>query len=269
MLAALTVLLTLGMLYFLLRASWYAWGSISIYASIGRRRPDDISHLGLPPPPELQPTVAALQALGFRRLGETKTPLPITPRQATRWVLVDASNTTEAEAEAEGKSSLIRFLTAYADEAMVETFYPMGECIDEPDYRSHTVTASVEAAYRHHAKQAADFATTHGATHGAPQHIESLADSMHWGAVCRHRYARRRGRRWYLWNLASLGASLCAAVAAAAVLLWPQRGPAPVPWTQRLQALFVPLLPAVIAIWLSYSLAVWGSRRVAPDPPGR
>ncbi len=258
-----TGLLALGMLYFLLREGWYAWRAIRIYAGIDGRRPDDISHLAPPPPPELQPAVAALQGLGFRRLGETSTPLPIRLRQATSWLFVDADGTTHAEAAPMGKLAVVGLVTAYGDEAAVETLCPIGERIDDPDYRSHTVTASIEAAYRHHAKQAADFATAHG----APRRIENMGDALQWDAVFRRRYARRRGHRLYLANLAYLGASLYAAVAAAVVLLWPQHGPAPVPWAQRLQALFVPLLPALAVIWLSPSLATWGSRRQAPDPP--
>lgn len=265
MLSTLTGVLALGMLYFLLRTGWYAWRAISINAGIDRRRPDDISHLGLPPPPELQPTVAALPALGFRRLGETSTPLPIGPRQATSWLFVDAGNTTTVEAVPVGKPPMVGFQTVYADEAVVETIYPMGERIDDPHYRSHTVTASIEAAYRHHAKQAADFATAHG----APQRIESMADAMHWDAVFRRRYARRRGRRLYLTNLASLCASVYAAVAAVAVLLRPGPGPAPQAWIGRLHTLFDLLMPALFVLCLSVCAAVWGSRRNAPDPPGR
>lgn len=96
--------------------------------------------------------------------------------------------------------------TTYHDEAVVETAYPTGERIRTADFRSYTVTTSVQDAYAYHLKRVAEF----GAEHGPPSRIEHMTSYLRCDAVYRLRYARRKLRR-FLWAgivlLASLGYS--------------------------------------------------------------
>jgi hypothetical protein len=168
--------------------------SIYVYLTVRNRRSEDASVEQIEPLAPAQPLVAALTGLGFRRLGEARTRLALPGGTGIAWVLVDPEGTTQAEVVA--SPPLLALTSVYADEAVVETGYPLGEQIDTPSFRSHTVAGSVEAAYRHHLEQAADF----GAAHGAPQRIASMAGYFRWDRSYRLHHAQRKMRRLFLVN---------------------------------------------------------------------
>jgi hypothetical protein len=147
--------------------------------------------------------VDTLAKLDFKRLGETRTQLPFGEPGVT-WVLIDPQATVVAEVVESDPNAMLLFSTAYNDEAVVETAYPTGERVKTANFRSHTITTSVQDAYVYHREQVADFSTEHG----HPSRIEHMASYLRCDAVYRLRYARRRLRR-YLWaggaQLAALG----------------------------------------------------------------
>ena len=182
---------------------WLGWRIVQTYIGVPKRRPVDVTHLHTPPSPQIQPTVDTLAKLDFKRLGETRTQLPFGEPGVT-WVLIDPQATVVAEVVESDPNAMLLFSTAYNDEAVVETAYPTGERVKTANFRSHTITTSVQDAYVYHREQVADFSTEHG----HPSRIEHMASYLRCDAVYRLRYARRRLRR-YLWaggaQLAALG----------------------------------------------------------------
>lgn len=168
--------------------------ALLIYLTVRNRRPEDVSAEQIEPPAPAQPLVDALVELGFRRLGESRTRLPLPGVTGTTWILVDGAGTTQAEIVAH--PPMLALTSVYSDEAVVETGYPLGERIDTPRFRAHVVGSGVAEAYQHHLAQAADF----GATHGAPQPIASMADYAQWDRSYRLNHAQRKMRRLFIRN---------------------------------------------------------------------
>lgn len=254
------------LLGFVLSIGWHA--CLGLWVSLGSRlrRVEDASHRGVPVPPALQPVVSALITLGFRRLGEKHTPVKGVPGPHITWVFVDPEGTTEAEVVPFRKAAFLGMDTAYADDAVVETTYPAGEHIDEPCFRSHTVTSSVEAAYRHHLAQVADFA----GAHGAPCRIDSMADSLRVEAMYRGRHVLRKFRRFIVRDVVNI--ALCVyGLIAVAVLLLPvaREGLSPALLIPRLDRLTRALVPMVVVYVANGAIFQIGSRRDAASPTAR
>jgi hypothetical protein len=154
-------------------------------------------------------------------------------------------------------------LTAFADEAVVETLYPVGEHINEPIFRSHTVTSSVEAAYRHHLAQVAEFA----ATHGAPCRFDAMADSLRVEAMYRRRHVLRRFRPFIVHGLVNIALSIYGLIADAVALLPVAReGLSAAVLIRRLDRLTWALLPMVVVYFAGGLIFGPGNRRDATRP---
>ncbi|MCL6432454.1 MAG: hypothetical protein K6V36_16595 [Anaerolineae bacterium] len=247
-------------LTFVLSVGWHAWAGLRIALGSRTRRVEDASHLGVPMPPGLQSAAAALTALGFRRLGEKHTPLKGVPGHHISWVFVDPEGTTEAEIVPLGKAALVGLTTAFADEAVVETTYPVGERINEPYFRSHVVTSSLEDAYRHHLVQVADLA----AAHGIPCRIETMADSLRVEEMFRRRYVLRRSRRFIVRDVANIALSVYGLIAAAVLLLpLAREGLSAAVLIRRLDRLMGGLFPMVVVYFAGGLVLRQGSRRDA------
>jgi hypothetical protein len=229
---------------------------ILIYTGAPRRRPTDASHLNMAPPSNAQATVDRLVTLGFQRLGETYTRMPLAMSPGPIWIYVDSSKTTQAEIVEITPGAF--YTTVFADGSVVETGFPQGENIVTPNFLSQTVTTSVEDAYHLHMQNIVEFQ----AAHGSPQLIKSIEDHLYWDGIYRARHAQRKMRRVFYIDLAQILALLYGIVVSIVVWqLWQRHAPVPQWVTDWDRGLFLLLAPAFFISVLSSLFGVLGSRR--------
>lgn len=253
-------LLLAGLIALFFAALWpRTIAALRIYWGAPERRSRDVSAEGRLSPESITAFVAALDLLGFRRLGETAVDLPGLS-DATTWYFTSPDETTVAEVAAVGYG-LLDFSTVYADDSTVYTSFPVGENLDRPGFRSRRNAEGIGAAYTRHRQEAAAFQ----AEHGPPRRLGDMAALLAWGETFRQRYSRHLLRppiitllKIQLWFLYMLGFLIAVwltmepfdveappeAIAAAS--------------TRTLQLLTLGLVIAVLmGIW-----AFWGQRQV-------
>ncbi len=180
------------------------------------RRDVDISHLNTPPPDSLRASIAEMEALGFQRLGELQVEEPEKGPIGQVWTFVNAEGTVLGEIAASAPQPLSGFMTAFADGAITEVFYPHGESIDHPDYVHHYSNVSLADAYRRQCEQVAAFYEAHG----APRPIRTMQDCLDMSALYRERYSQRlMGSVMRSLTLAPLVANLVVLALAAGLLI--------------------------------------------------
>jgi hypothetical protein len=169
-------------------------GVKTLFISLGakNRLPIDISHLQTQPPTKLQAAIYVLLNLGFSRLGESST--NIFGSQGKSWIFISPDKSTTAELVV-AAPILLSFTTIYNDTAVVETGFPVGERIETPYYKSHTIKSSIEKAYNHQVQQM----TNSTKAHGAPCRIENMHDYLYWDVVYRKEHVLRKFSR-LLWT---------------------------------------------------------------------
>jgi hypothetical protein len=113
------------------------------------------------PPAAVQPLYNALRARGFRRLGEVEVHLPGRDPYPM-WVLVRPEQALHVELAVVRGRGYAAFVTWFADGAMVETHYPAGAAVDEPDFRAQVVRESLESALNQHLTAVQTFTRAHG-----------------------------------------------------------------------------------------------------------
>jgi hypothetical protein len=184
------------------------WRMIQIYGGSNTRRPFDVSSAGLQPPAELMPMLSGLMRLGFKRVGEAGIVLPGTqsvqlsatgsPRidgQArahhTIFVMVDADGTVVAETgQVPGVPIIVSLNSIFADGTVVETMYPRGESIHDPDFHSGHNSHSLDQAYDDQRVEMNRWRMRHG----SPRVISTMADYLRADAEYRDRFAKRKLR---------------------------------------------------------------------------
>jgi hypothetical protein len=227
-----------------------------IYLGAPKRRPTDASHLNLAPTMNTQATIDRLVTLGFQRLGETYTRMPLAMSPGPAWIYIDASMTTHAEIVEITPS--IFFTTVYEDGSVIETGFPQGEYITTPNFISQTVTTSVEDAYHLHTQSIKGFQIAHG----TPKLIKGMDDYLYWDGVYRERHAQRKMRRVFYLDLAQALALLYGIVVSFIVwLLWQRHAPVPQWVTDWDRGLFILLAPAFLISVVSWLTGILGSRR--------
>jgi hypothetical protein len=181
---------------------WRIW---RIYDGAPTRRPVDASAAGLQPTPRVAERLAELAQLGFTRLGEAQLDLPgqravpMTPTGSVRivgaerdrhaiFVLVDADRTITAEtAEVPGAPVIVSLNSAFADSTVVETMFPRGESIHDPDFHSGHNSHSLHSAYDDQRRHVDGWRVGHG----EPLTVSTMADYLRADAAHRERYAKR------------------------------------------------------------------------------
>jgi hypothetical protein len=227
-----------------------------IYFGAPKRRPADASHLNLPPPSNAQATIEQLAGLGFNRLGETYTHMPLAMSPGPTWIFIDVPMTTHAEIVEINPGAF--FTTVYSDGSAVETGFPQGEDIITSSFLSQTVTTHITDAYQQHLLSIGDFQ----ANHGAPQLIQSMGDYLHWDGVSRTRHAQRKMRRVFLIDLIQVLALVYGIITSIAVWqLWRHHAPVPQWVTDWDRGLFLLLAPAFCVSVLSILIGMISSRR--------
>jgi len=227
-----------------------------IYWGAPRRRPTNASHLNLPPPANIQSTVDLLVGLGFQRLGEMYTRMPLAMSPGPTWIFTDGTMTTQAEIVEITPG--VYFTTIFMDGSLVETGFPHGETIATPNFLSQTITTSMDEAFKQHKLSVGDFQTEHD----TPQPIRTMDEYLHWDKICRSRYARRKMRRVFIIDLAQVLALLYGIVVSIVVWqLWQGHAPQPQWATNWDRGLFILLVPAFLISIISTLVGFMGSRR--------
>jgi hypothetical protein len=200
----LVLLIFLGTIaVFVARPLWQVW---NVYAGAPKRRQFDASALGLQPPAELWPLLSELLRLGFKRLGEAQLDIAgiravevsatVSPYDANRardrhtvFAFIDESATVMAETGlVRGGPMVISFNAVFADGTVVETMYPRGESIHDPDFHSGHNKQSMEAALFDQRAEM-DRWRMH---HGSPRVINNMSDYLRADAEYRERFAKRK-----------------------------------------------------------------------------
>jgi hypothetical protein len=162
---------------------------LSVYQGSDTRRSEDVSHRDLPVPIGGLGAAGQLMALGFSRLGETETRLPVKPYAGIVWHFSNAEKTITAEmTEFPGGGILLNFYSVFYDGSIVETGYPAGENIHDRLYRSQKISSSLEDAYRHQL----DLMAQWSGEHGSSRRIETMAELLHWEELFRANFAKRK-----------------------------------------------------------------------------
>jgi len=157
------------------------------------RRPRDVSAEDREPSPVAAELIGALDGLGFRRLGETELTVSEMGLTATSWVRVDPEGTTTAEVVDVGGPGMAVLISAFGDGAQLDTGYPTGERIRDPDFRCGRVATSVSDAYAFHRREIDDF----GASHGRPLPVTDMAAFLRHEVAGRQRFSQRKlGKAW-------------------------------------------------------------------------
>ena len=214
---------------------WRMW---RVYAGSASRRPFDASAAGLVPPRDVVPIIGALIRLGFHRLGEAQLDLPgvrsteltataeprITGQSTTRhtiFVMVDPDGTVLAETgQIPGVPILVSFNSIYSDRSVVETMYPRGESIHDPDFHSGHNTQNLDRAYDDQRVEMNRWRLRHG----TPRTMSTMADYLRADAEYRERFSRRKLRRPFIVKQVlptAVVAIVVIAVAAFVLLRWP------------------------------------------------
>ena len=259
-------ILSIPMFFLLLSNGWSGFKAILNYAGAPKRRAEDISHKDISPSSTLKPVIDVLISLGFTRLGETLTYLPLVPFGGITWLFLDEKGTTCVDIVEVGDvdaKPMLAFWTTFDDAATVETGYPTGERIDTPDFRSHTVPGSVQDAYQHHLRQVADF----GAHHGAPIQFRGMDDYLQQSAIYREHHARRQLRRLFLDNLVNVMSciyALCASIAVV-VSMWHSEAFTLQLLFDKLLRLTILLTPAVVITFVISQVSVWMGRKSSKE----
>lgn len=235
-----------------------ATGGLGILIFVGapKRRPKDASHLKLAPPSNAQNTIDRLINLGFHRLGEIHTQMPLAMSPGPTWIYVDEQGITQAEILEINPGTFLT--TEFADGSTIETGFPQGEDITTSDFVSQTVTTCIEDAYQLHLQTVAEFRESHG----APQTVQTMQDYLYWDGVNRTRHARRKMQRVFHIDLAQVLSLAYGIIVSLVVwLLWQRHAPVPEWVTDWDRGLFLLLAPAFAVSVLSIMIGVLGSRR--------
>jgi hypothetical protein len=111
------------------------------------------------------------------------------------FAFIDEGATVMAETGlVRGGPTLISFNTTFADGSVVETMYPRGESIHDPDFHSGHNSVSLAAAYAEQQLEI-DRWRMH---HGTPRLIHDMADYLRADADYRERFSKRKLRRPFL-----------------------------------------------------------------------
>jgi hypothetical protein len=233
---------------------------LAIGLAAHRRRPTDASHLHESPSDGVATAIEELTSLGFERMGEVQIRLPFVIGPATTWVLADRDQTTCAEVVKHDRTdAMVGLSSTYPDGAVVETGYPQGERILDCHFESHTITTTLEEAYRYHLGRTAAF----GLQHGMPLRYESISDYLRHDDAYRIRHMARKHRRLTVNTWTSLAATAYGVVAFSVFVLSQQwSSDLPLSELERRMTLLSGLLGPAAALGLVMSqIVASGSHR--------
>lgn len=145
-----------------------------IYRGAVDRRVVDITAQNRPVHERALPMHSGLLQLGFRRLGETDTPLP-GRRESLTWVYINGDASITAELVAINVIA-VQFNTVFADQAVLETSFPIGENMQRENYRSVKGDGGISATLDQHIEVAREMVLEHG----RPIALDTMATYLAW-----------------------------------------------------------------------------------------
>ncbi|MBZ0320982.1 MAG: hypothetical protein K8L91_31495 [Anaerolineae bacterium] len=181
------------------------------------RRDEDVTLENYQPTRNAALLINQLAELGFTRLGETRSPLKGHKNPIT-WILSNPDHTDFAEViDLQGKlPAMLQFTTVFANEAVLETAYPIGENKDFPQHRFRFNSVSVPSAYEQHSLDRFRLESQHG----APRPFRTMVEHLAWEGRYRELYGRNKLRgseirslMYSLFILAMLGSIITYALA--------------------------------------------------------
>ena len=183
----LAVALLIGSVVLLLQFGPRAIRSWQIYAGTGKRRQQDAHGAAPPAPPSVVDRADALDALGYRRLGETRLDLPTGVRFA--WIVTaeDAQSYAIIVPTPRGPG-LTGVYSAWTDGTWLCTMHPYGEAVDRGTLHVRIVPTSLGDAVVAHRAGLQQFMQTHG----PPRPIRTMRDMLALDADYRTRFGGSR-----------------------------------------------------------------------------
>lgn len=209
----LTVLLAISLVLLLLvmPAAIRTWAT---YAGTRSRRQEDFTGRAPDPEPEEAERMSALEALGYRRLGETVTRMPVGEQLARILVADDGAAYViliEAYTAAPG---LTGFFSAWPDGTWLGTIQPRGDPLEIAGLRLRIETGTLaEAAMSHRAA-----VTQLAGRLGEPRRVRTLSDMLALDADYRTRFGGRELRPMVARSLAPACVLLVTAIVLALLL---------------------------------------------------
>ena len=187
-------------------AAIHSW---RIYAGTGRRRQEDATGRAPAAGQIVVERSAALAALGYHPLGETRLVLPTGERFA-RILAADDAQSYVILTEGSRLSALCGIYSAWQDGTWLCTIHPRGEPSARPDLLVRIVATGLpEAAASHR-----DGIEQVRVSHGEPRHIERMPDMLALDADYRTRFGGTRLRRITARNIApAVAAGIVSALA--------------------------------------------------------
>lgn len=154
-----------------------------------KNRMEDVTNLNIAPTLRVQEAVDQLVALDFRPFGVGRLHAVGSTAPFDGWLYQDSSGEIMVEViDLPNVPVLVGLSTWFSDETYLETNYPLGGNINQPDFVSHRVTTSITDAYDHQRKLVAH----HQQSHGTPVVIHDMTDHLRWCGIFRSKYLRRQ-----------------------------------------------------------------------------
>lgn len=185
----------LGMFIFTIPYYWAVHQAFDMVNGITKRRDEDVSAENHQPSRKADALIGELIKLGFARLGEARSQLR--GQQDNISFLLNSPEATDfvEVADLGGKlPAMLQFTSVFADEAVLETLYPLGANKDFPQHRIRVNSVSVKSAYDQHSLDRFRLESQHG----APRTFPTMAEYLAWDGRYRELYARNklRGRKY-------------------------------------------------------------------------
>jgi hypothetical protein len=153
------------------------------------KKGNDISYQMTFPPQSIEEGIGIAESLGFTRLGEEAAFVGLQQQAIITFYMTNTSEDISFEIiEFEHiKPYFARFVTWFKGDCLVETYYPVGDSVNYPDYRVEGINTSLEAAYHYHLRQIAEFEQQYG----SPVKLDSLQTIMDYEGVYRQKHRPR------------------------------------------------------------------------------
>jgi hypothetical protein len=155
----------------------------------------EVSSIDHPLPIKLYDNAQLLVKLGFQPVGVSHTKLFLSGEGNT-WHYIDS--TGEIVAELGLYRDMVAFTTWFHDNALIQTYNPIGENIQTHNFHTRFTTHSVETAYHYHTEQVEIWRWLHN----KPVKFTSVIDTLPYEAVYRSLYRIRHMRRLTITMLA-------------------------------------------------------------------
>lgn len=179
----LAIALFIGSVALLIRLGPPAVRSWRVYAGTSRRRQEDAAGRVVLVPPGVADRAAALAALGYHRLGETRLVLPTGIRFA--WIVAgDDAESYAILVDSARPDAVTGLYSAWPDGTWLGTMHPRGDALDRLGLHIRIVTSTLSEAVKAHRAELERLK----ATHGAPRPIRTMPDMLALDADYRTRY---------------------------------------------------------------------------------